>query len=358
MNNIVPNEFLDSLCLTACYILIIANFNSLYSERKNIFKSFLPFGIFITLFSIYYRPLDGDFWFSLEEFNERGDLYKEHMEPIFVWLRDFINYDYILWRYIVWGTASFFICLIFKKIKIEPSLATAVFLAIALIPCFYYLRNSLGFSVLYYALSLYTMSHKKFKNIVILMALAFSSWFLHRSMPIYIVLSLVALWLPLKKQYLVTSLILFPILYAYLVLFAQEFLMLAALSDDTAENYVEATNELNVNLMGYIFMIIGYIPYVYIMYKFCASYSVQPKTSLLYVQKTFFYITFFLLYLSFLFHGQASMHLSLRFANTAMLPMAIFVASYFKVNRGSKVCSNFILLMLFAIICDLLVSLV
>lgn len=358
MNNIVPNEFLDSLCLTACYILIIANFNSLSSEEKNIFNSFLPFGIFITLFSIYYRPLDGDFWFSLEEFSERGDLYKEHMEPVFVWLRDVLNYDYILWRYIVWGTASFFICLIFKRIKIEPSLATAVFLAIALIPCFYYLRNSLGFSVLYYALSLYTMSNKKIKNIAVLMVLTFLSWFLHRSMPIYIVLSLAALWLPLKKQLLIVSFILFPVLYASIVFFAQEFLMLAILSDDGGEKYIEATNELNVNFMGYIFMIIRYIPYVYIMYKFCASYSVQPKTSLLYVQKTFFYITFFLLYLSFLFHGQASTHLSLRFANTAMLPMAIFIASYFKKNRGSKVCYNFILLMLFAITCDLLVSLV
>lgn len=358
MNYIVPIESLDSLCLIACGILVIINFNSLYSEGKKTFNSFLPFGIFITLFSIYYRPLDGDFWSSLEEFNERGDLYKEHMEPVFVWLRDVLNYDYILWRYIVWGTASFFICLIFKKIKIEPSLATAVFLAIALIPCFYYLRNSLGFSVLYYALSLYTMSYKKFKNIVALLVLIFLSWFLHRSMPIYIMLSLAALWLPLKKQFLIVSFILFPVLYASIVFFAQEFLMLAILSDDGGEKYVEATNELNVNLMGYIFMIIGYIPYVYIMYKFCASYSVQPKTSLLYVQKTFFYITFFLLYLSFLFHGQASIHLSLRFANTAMLPMAIFVASYFKMNRGSKVCSNFILLMLFAITCDLLVSLV
>ena len=171
-------------------------------------------------------------------------------------------------------------------------------------------------------------------------------------------LSLFALWLPLKKQVLFISLILFPILYAYIVLFAQEFLMLAILSDDGGENYVEATNELHVNFKGYIFMIIDYIPYVYIMYKFCARYSIQPKTPLLYVQKTFFYITYFLLYLSFLFHGQASMHLSLRFANTAMLPMAIFVASYFKMNRGSKVCSNFILLMLFTVACDLILSLV
>lgn len=302
--------------------------------------------IFPVLFSLYYRPLDGDFWASIPEVEGYGNEWVNHFEPFYTWLSEVVGHNYIMWRLIIWGAASAIVLAIYRKLRINNGLAIVSFFSFALIDCFYYLRNSLGFAVLYLAGAVFLTSKKiSIKKISIIIGMLFLSWFLHRSMPLYIFLFAVAIFVPRKRIWLLTMLIAFPLLYGAIV-FLSDWLLSVSMWMDAEHglSYLQSS-EYKITIYGAISELIRYMPFLYIIY----NYIIQVSETTDRAESFFFLIAFILMYASFLFLGQVNQFgLQARLWNTAMMPFTFFIALYFQNHAGSKVCKNFVRLTVFA----------
>lgn len=350
MNNFIFDESLNNICLILLNIIVLFNLKPALYRPKSLHTNYVILGLFIVFISLYYRPMGGDFWFSLPEFKGQIYMYREHMEPIYVWLKEFVNYDYLLWRFLVWGFAGIFVVAIYKEFKIHPALATICFLTFGLLDSFYYMRNALGFGILYYAVAKYASRVSRFSisNMSVLLIIGGLSYFFHRSMPLYIFLSAIALFLPFRKKTFIYLLISFPFLYGILTIVAAHIMDLGVWQDDGGEYYLEQANTLTTNWKGMISLLIKYMPFIYIIYNFI-KYDIDSTDNDAYPRKVFFLIFFLLFYISFLFTGQAASDLAMRFGDTAMFPFSIFIALYFKKYTPNRSCIIFTLLTAFSV---------
>lgn len=355
MNNIVFDETLNNSCLIVLNLLVFLNIKSAVYNKRGLYTNYWVLWIFITTFSLYYRPLEGDFWYSFPEFKYRLVMYKEHMEPFYVWLKETVDFDYLLWRFIVWGSAGGFVCLLFKKLKIQPGIGSIAFLVFALLDSFYYMRNALGFGILYWGVSLFlaNRSQSYLKRLILLLLVSGISYFFHRSMPLYILFSYIALFIPFNQKRLCYLVFLFPLLYLAVSSLATSLLAVDVWADDGGSYYMEQENTYSANWKGIVSLLIGYAPFIYISYYYIKN-DFNSTDSESYARRTFFLIFFFLYYLSFLFTGQAAKDLAMRFGDSSMYPFAIFIALYFKRYAPSKICLYFALMMAFSVLCHFL----
>ena len=356
MFSLVPNSLLDNVCIVAVVLVVLYNYWCVKKGKKG--TSYLFFIVFILLFSLFYRPADGDFWHYLEAY-EMGSSYHNNMEDFYNWLMDVIPNNFILWRIAIWLPAAIFIMLSYKIMGVSSNNATAVFLTFALIPVYYYTRNVLASSILYLGIVILcsrTKSFKHFISILLFVGFAAASWFLHKSMPLYIGLALLAIVLPLNRNMLIVALIAFPFLYGLIYLVSSDILQLDIwISDDVGLNYLETANTFSTNWKGVISLVLKYSPFVY--FYFVAFKQPHLKESKEYrYYKTFLLLGFLIFYLSFLFMGQGSMALQGRLYKSSMIPFAFAASVFFKYNLESKQCKIFIVLMLIYYAFSLFVS--
>lgn len=349
MNNIVYDESLNIICLIVLNVVILVNLKSSIYTAKRFYTGYFFLWVFITAFSLYYRPIDGDFWYSLLEFNGHGNMYKEHMEPFYVWLKEFLAYNYLFWRFIVWGLAGIFVILIYKSYKIHPALATVSFLTFGLLHSFYYMRNALGFGILYYAVASYLSNQNQSfsKRLFGLLFVSGISYFFHRSMPLYIFLSFIVLFVPINKKIVFSLAILFPFLYGIISYLAIFIMSMGLWQDDGGSYYLEQANTFTANWKGVVSLCIEYLPFVYITYYYI-KFDILSTDKDAYARKVFFLLYFFLFYISFLFTGQGANDLAMRLGDSAMYPFAIFIALYFKKYAPNRQCVYFSLLVAFS----------
>jgi hypothetical protein len=183
---------------------------------------------------------------------------------------------------------------------------------------------------------------QKIINIILFICLLYISWLLHKSMPVYIILILIALIIPLKKIYIILLMALFPILYTILLLISKEFLDISQIwiIQHSGQNYIDSINTFNINWKGCIGLIVNNMPIIYI-YIVLFSYPIPQNSIDFQMYKTFLLFAFLVYFLSFLFMGQASIHLQKRFYNTSMFPLAFTVSIFYKHNFRIKQCIIF-----------------
>ena len=345
MFKLVPNTLQDTLCIVVTIIVALYNYWCMKNDRKG--TGYVFFVIYILLFSLLYRPVNGDFWHYLEAY-QIGTSVHNNLEDVYNWLMDVVPDNFILWRICIWLPAAIILMITLKLMKIPSCIATLFFLMFGLINVYYYTRNVLGSAVLYLALVIYGIKQqplKHFFNLIIVVGLFIVSWYLHKSMPLYIGLALLALFLPLNNATIRIALIAFPLLY--LLTYAISFNLLQLdiwLTDETGLNYLESANSEVSNWKGKISLVIKYIPVIYfyvIAFKTPLSKTIEEY----HAYKTFLLLGFFILYLSFLFIEQGSSVVQGRLYKSSMIPFAFAVSIYFKHNKGSKYCNSFIVLM-------------
>ncbi len=346
MFKLVPNTLQDTLCIVVTIIVALYNYWCMKNDRKG--TGYVFFVIYILLFSLLYRPVNGDFWHYLEVY-ELGSGYNNNLEDFYNWLMDRIPNNYYKWRIVVWLPAAIFIMLTYMVMKVPSNNATASFLMFGLIPVYYYTRNVLGSSVLYLAVAIFcikTQSLKRFFNLVVAIGLVTASWFLHKSMPLYIGLAFLAVILPCSKNTMIGALIAFPVLYSLIYMVSSDFLQLDIwLSDDVGLNYLEETNTFSSNWKGVVSMVLKYTPFVY-FYYIAFRFPLQKESNEYKFYKTFLLLGFLIFYLSFLFMGQGSSAIQGRLYKSSMIPFAFAFSLFFKNNSGSKQCRVFVLLLL------------
>lgn len=356
MFQLTPNSVLDSFCMMAVYILAIYNYICMKDKRKGTGYFFLV--VFITLFSLLYRPEGGDFWNYLGSYQLGVGNPYHHMEEFYYWLMSFVPHNYLLWRILIWLPAAIIIVITFKLLKTPSNIATVFFLLLALTNSYYYTRNALALSVLYLALALYCLRDtftRRSLNTILSIGLVFASWFLHKSMPVYILLAIFAALLPFNKRYFIASLVAFPLLYGAIMILSSDFINIAELwiVEGAGENYLEAENAFSANWKGIISLIIGYLPIVY-FYIIAFRHPLPSKHPDFYPYKVFFLFSFFLVFVSFLFLGQGGMAIQSRLYKSSMLPMTFVVGLYFKNFNGTKYCNYFIYLLMLKIVVSFL----
>lgn len=337
MEHFYPNILLDSVCVVATVLVGLYNYFCMKKEKRG--TGYVFFVIFILLFSLYYRPVGGDFWSYLDSYQAGANVQYTHWESFYYWLLGIIPDNFLLWRTLIWLPAGVLIALIYRKMGIRSSYATTFFLLFALVQYYYYLRNVLGLSVLCYAIVIYC-SHqgflKKSLNVLIFFALSLVSWYLHKSMPVYILIAILAIVLPFNKHYILGAIIAIPLLYGLVLLVASDFVEMSLLwNEGNGSFYLESKNTFDINWKGAFDLFIRYLPIVY--FNVIAFRKPLPKDNPDFSYfKVFLLFSFFLLCLSFLFYGQGSIALQNRFYMSSMFPFAFIVGLYFKYNIKSR----------------------
>ena len=359
MLQLTPNILLDTICMVAVYILAIYNYICMKDKRKG--TGYFFFVVFITLFSLLYRPKGGDFWGYLADYELGVDYSYRHMEPFYYWLMGLVPSNYLLWRVTIWLPAAIIIAVTFKIQKIPASIAVTLFLLLAILPSYYYTRNALALSLLYLAITILCQYGKKLSNktinIIIFLGLVLASWYLHRSMPLYILIAILAVLLPYNKNYMIGALLVFPLLYGAVVLFASDYLSIAQLwiDESTGFNYLEESNSVTANWKGIISLIIGYAPIAY-FYIIAFKKPIPKELPEFYTFKVFLLFSFITVFISFLFWGQGSASIQGRIYKSSMLPFTFAVCLYFNHYLKTKRFNTFFILLGVSIAWGLLIG--
>lgn len=360
MFQLVPNPVLDSICVIAVFFVAILNYVGIRKDKRGM--SYVFFVILILLYSILYRPVGGDFWSYLESYRLGFDTNYRHMEDFYYWLMKQIPENYLLWRLAIWLPAAILIAWVFHLMKVPSNFASFFFILYGL-QAYYYTRNALALSVLYFALAMICVYRTNKTNSswirALFIVLLIVSWFLHKSMPLYIVVGILALLLPFNRNYLVGALMVFPFLYGATLLISSRVLDVAGiwLQEGVGVNYLETENVLNYNFKGIVSMIIKYMPVLY-FYIIAFNKPISKESDDFRLYKTFLLFSFFVTFVSFLFFGQGSSSIHGRLYKSSFIPFSMTVGLYFKHFWGTKRCQSFIYLTILYYLWSIFVELV
>lgn len=193
--NIVTSGQYQFIFILFCLLLVLA-YNYCYKEKN----SFVVWGLTLlfSLFSFY----DSDY-FSYEYMFHQGFGGKDFRDPLYYYISLVCFDNYILFRFIVWGSAL----LLYKKtidhLVLNPNVAIFTF-AVFWIMIFAYARASLGMALYFYGLSfLINRDFRTFRDIIFGTVFIIFSYFGHRSMlPIIAMTPLAFINLDKKKIFL------------------------------------------------------------------------------------------------------------------------------------------------------------
>ena len=320
-------------CIILWLALVLPNANQ-FSHKSLSGTGMIFFMIVVTVFCVW------DFYGDYIHYKIAYYTQDNGFESIYQWLMKIIPDNYSLWRFSIWFPSVILLGLTIKKLQLSPQFASLMF-ALTLMVYFGAPRNTLGYMALYcgaaYILTL-NETNNKIINILIGGMLIFSTLFLHSSMFLYVFLFLIAL-IPFKKWMFVISIVIFPVLYygfQHIIPFSLEAIVPAD-SVDLATSYLESDFRTNLNFMGIVQRFINRIPFFILL--FYSIYHIYFKKDHYenYRNKVFLQQAYLLMYLSYLFSGQAvSAFLSPRFWDAAIYPLFFFLSAYLLDKRGNR----------------------
>lgn len=333
MQHLTFPQLLFSMSLWIITLLYYSQ--SLYSRKFAMQKRYFFFCIAVIVFSTFaYANLD---FFHYKESYELIIQYKYNgfWEPFYHYLINVLPPYYYLWRLVIWGISTVIIVLIFKRIQAPPSLSCLCFVLI-LMTYFCVPRNTLGYVFLYFFVTFITKpTNNKFFSYAIAILGIYCSTFLHKSMPIYIIILFVS-FLPMKKSTYLFSVIAFPFLYSTFDVFASYMEAFLTSGDSSFQSrglyYLESENFSITNFNGYIKLFIERVPLLILLYlsiKQLLNNSIKDKTVEIFVR-----YAYWLIYISFLLFNQStSSFLSVRFWDASLYPLAIAVPAIINMSK-------------------------
>lgn len=263
-------------------------------------------------------------------------LYNEpvHVENFYFWLINILPQNYYIWRFVVWGISLLLLGITYKRYKLDSNSAGLCFTLI-LLQHVVVTRGSLGVSLFMLALSLLLLPSKsRFFSYTLAAVCVVISVFLHRSLPVYIALMILA-FIPLNRYTVIFSLILFPIFRIGLLPNVYEILSIGLFPADTmnfVESYLEDEKSV-ANLNGLIRQVIELLPIILMLIFLTKEYVFKKKYIATYIKFLFKY-SYVLFYVAMLFWGQqTSSFISSRTIHMMCFPLVIVVAYYMSTNR-------------------------
>ena len=153
---------------------------------------------------------NGDFYHYREichSFTVNGNNYGE---PIYHWIIQLVDRNYLLFRMIVWGGSLVFLYNACERLRISP-LLTGFLVFTGFLSTFSYARATLAFSVYYWGLSYIISNKRNLLTTIVGVSGILGSYAFHHSMVICIMLTPIA-FVQINKKILVITLLLLPLI--------------------------------------------------------------------------------------------------------------------------------------------------
>lgn len=352
----ILNNVINSIMILLLLAVLFYHRKSFFSFEMEKKHGFIILWSVLTIFSVFYQPTEGDSQSTLELYeNYIYSNAEYHLEPFYYRLMDIIPGSYYLWRFVIWGTASLLTILSIRCLKINNNFATIIFITTCLLPIFYYVRNILGLSIMFYAftriLTFNSNSYKaKVREVIICLFLLIVAYFTHSSMPLYFSIALVAYFIPHSRKCIF---ILFAIILI-LFFFSEKLIMFLVNSGIymeyalyVAEIAFDSDTGHDYNIFGQMLRYFWFLPYIIVIlwglfFKQPASLSNHEFRS----QNFFLIFSFILFFGTLSLFGRINSSLYYRLLNSSFFPLA-FYASMFLFHKKSsslgRLCIFFIL---------------
>lgn len=315
-------------------------------ERSRIF-----YGTILLLLSIFAFS-DFDFWGCWFAYNDSQSGYSSGIiEPIYDWLAT-VCPNYFYWRLVVWGVALYLMLKTLLKLHVNYN-STFLFITLLYVLSFYKLRNVLGFSVLFWGLTLIvTSKNSNLKNKIIGLSLIILSFWCHRSMILSIAM-LGSCFITLSKKKVSLLIMLWPFLITVVTIILNSFLNFGIDSDADSMNfmskatgYITKENEKST-LFGSIRTVLTVcaylLPLLYMTKKIIFERISIPKSI-----SYFFNYWFFVSYIAYLFAFQDSSNwIYVRINTMGFFPMCIVLGWYWATHKRTTTQKAILLLDLF-----------
>lgn len=223
------------------------------------------------------HTINGDFFHLMEavhEYDFTPGAYHAQ-EPVYVYLAQIINKNYLLFRLIVWGSAFYAIFKTYKKLSINPYFAIWTFLACYSI-LFAYARASAAMAIYYLGFVLLIKQGNNKIIRVLGVALFVLSYEFHHSMTILILLTPLA-FIRLNKRFLYCAICSLPILIVLVRHFFSNMLNDASfLDNDALQNRIDAYS-VRTEIVSIRQEIMNYIKYITVYFPFISSFFYMLK---------------------------------------------------------------------------------
>ena len=327
---------------TEIYNRLYADFN--YEEEEYFFykpRSFWYRMLFLTILFCTFGCVGGDFLHNqvIYDLNVTSD-HPIHFENVYVMLIKGLPTNYYVWRFCVWGLASFLLFKILDEIKSDLDFAFLVF-TLMLLNYFPNLRQTLGFMMMFYGYVLVFRAAEDGAPQKLIMGalLLIISVFFHSTTYVFILLSML-LFIPGTKSMtmIILSLLAFPFLYDMTKELSTQFIGMVGNNDimqEKAAKYIESSFRVEINIRGFLKIIVNRIP-VLMVFLFGIKKVLIDKVETSYMEKHLLMLTYVFIYISCLFfNNNVSAYLSQRFWDAAIYPLTIFSMIFLRNYSGS-----------------------
>lgn len=322
------NGRLGLICFVLYLILLIRGrktFTSSIQQSSNYWLVFICMAVYSVLGFLEYDTYS--YYVLYEDMYSSG--YKMHVESFYYWLIENLPHSFLLWRFVIWCSASLFLVITAKILKIN-SFIFAFFTSVLLLRNLSMTRESLGISLMLLSNVFLLMSVKKRRMSFIVLSIIgiVASVFLHKSMIIFVVFLFLSYLIPMNKRTVFISLVAFPFLYSLVLNMFNDFIPFQMMNKDQTtlvESYQGSEAEVK-NLNGIIFGIFEKCTVLSLL-AILTKKIVYDKIDVSKALFSMYKYAYIMVYVSFLFLGQEISHwISYRVLHVGFFAMA-FCAS-------------------------------
>lgn len=223
---------------------------------------------------------DGDFYHYMEEvhtFNPTS-LY-QLLEEVYTPVIMFVDRNYFLFRFVVWGSALALVTATFSRLKVQRTYLLLYVFAVMFMYKFGYARASLAFAIYFWGLSFIIKPYKnRFVSWCFAIALIFVASFFHRSALLLVVMTFL-IFAPFNKYTVTAIIIAIPFILQFMSSAFEQILLMGAISDDVGfNNRLQSYSEDQKSSLSPSAMLLStlenlsfYIPFLVLTYQFFYS---------------------------------------------------------------------------------------
>ena len=329
-------------------------YKSITTKNKFYFKindRYLYIIIVIILLFCLFSLYGGDYYHYYEFVKNisTNRLAGTHMEPIYIWIADLCNGNYILFRLLIWGSALLFLCISLIRLHSFNKLTFYFFILTGLL-FFAYPRVSLGISLLFLGFTFIINNKRNFLNCLLGICLITLSYYTHKSMFILIAVSILSLF-NLKKTWFILLILVLPIVIYIVNIVLPEF-YLNFEDDISGLHYLERETK-NMGISKIIRNILIYTPLYgfifFLIYKLKIKPRFENKEFPAFFSKIY-NLVFWIFYVStiFLFLEKGSNAIYYRVLYMIFIPLSIVLSIYFRKYSMNKFIALLIMINYFA----------
>lgn len=352
----------DSCTNSVCeYVLIISTVYS-FSKIKAVKKVSHNFKLLIFLlsaFSLFYSPDNGDSFtsqFIFSDFQMGVDISELHFEPIYFMFMKFSLKSYVVWRLIVWGFSILLFYLLMKRLGCDSYISLFVWSVLG-IHSFYYQRIVLGLGILFWSVISFIsyLDKKSLITLILSIVLFVISYFFHRTMPIYMSLSLFVLIIITYNKSIFTIIGLIVVPFILIALLDNVHFIVHSLPTDLSmmsEIYLDSSRNIgDFNLNATIFNFIRWAPFS-VMMLYCLYIYVKYPNSLSIYERYFLISSVLLYFLYFLLQGRVAFSFASKMKMQSVITMTLFLSIYLtnRIHLKSSCCYVYYAFVSFALI--------